>query len=761
MIRSPALASAAALAAAVLAVPAHAAPPPLVDAARYTFERPADGWEESGFDASEWKEGPGGFGTAGTDGARVGTTWATDNIWLRKTVTLAAIPDRPALLVSHDEDAEVYLNGEKIAEFEGYVTEYFTRPLSQQAAGSLKVGENVLAVHCRQRDGGQFIDVHLVDADAVPELPEPPPRTEPVKTELVTEWGAEVTPENAWTEYPRPQMRRDDWTNLNGNWEYAIAPLGAAAMPEEADGEILVPFALESKLGGVQRLLAPDESLWYRRAFDADPADGERVLLHFEAVDYICEAFVNGTSVGTHVGGSTPFYFDVTDALRDGEDELVLRVEDSTGEYQLRGKQDLRPSAIFYTRVSGIWGSVWTETVPADALSRLKIDTDAGDGTIAVAGFVHGGEKYGQQIRVTVKDGDEEVAQEAGRATGVTLTVPDAKLWSPDSPHLYDLTVELLDSDGAVTDSVESYAGIRSVGTATDADGHERFTLNGETVFHLGPLDQGWWPDGLLTPPSDEAMLWEIEWLKSAGFNMIRKHIKVEPRRYYYHCDRVGIMVWQDQPAGWPGPPWGRLAPDPVDAQWPAPAHAQFMAELEAMIAALENHPSIVCWVPFNESWGQHRTVEVGDWTARRDPSRLVNVASGGNWWPSGDVVDYHSYPEPDFPFDIDNGRFDGYVKVIGEYGGHGLRVKGHEWDPNARIFSYGDLPTEREELQRRYEKSAKTLLDLKAKGIAGGVYTQTTDVEGEINGLMSYDRRVIKIPAEDLADLHAPLVGD
>ena len=760
MIRSPALASAAALAAAVFAVPATAAPP-LVDTARYTFEKPADGWEKPGFDASEWKEGRGGFGTAGTDGARVGTTWATDDVWLRKTVTLAAIPDRPALLVSHDEDAEVYLNGEKIAEFGGYVTEYLTRPLSQRAAGSLKVGENVLAVHCRQRDGGQFIDVHLVDADAVPDLPEPPPRTEPVKTELVTEWGAEVTPENAWTEYPRPQMRRDDWTNLNGNWEYAIAPLGAAAMPEEADGEILVPFALESKLGGVQRLLAPDESLWYRRAFDADPADGERALLHFEAVDYICEAFVNGQSVGTHVGGSTPFYFDVTDALQDGEDELIVRVEDSTGEYQLRGKQDLRPSAIFYTRVSGIWGSVWTETVPADALSRLKIKTDAADGTITVAGFVHGGEKYGQQIRVTVKDGDDEVAQESGRAAGVFLTVPDAKLWSPDSPHLYDLTVELLDLDGNVADTVESYAGIRTVGAAQDADGHERFTLNGETVFHLGPLDQGWWPDGLLTPPSDEAMLWEIEWLKSAGFNMIRKHIKVEPRRYYYHCDKVGIMVWQDQPAGWPGPPWGRLAPDPVDAEWPAPAHAQFMAELEAMIAALENHPSIVCWVPFNESWGQHRTVEVGDWTARRDPSRLVNVASGGNWWPSGDVVDYHSYPEPDFPFDIDNGRFDGYVKVIGEYGGHGLRVKGHEWDPNARIFSYGDLPTEREELQRRYEKSAKTLLDLKAKGIAGGVYTQTTDVEGEINGLMSYDRRVIKIPAEDLADLHAPLVGD
>ena len=761
MIRSPALASAAALAAAVFAVPADAAPPPLVDAARYTFEKPADGWERPGFDASAWKEGPGGFGTAGTDGARVATLWGTDDIWLRKTVTLASIPDRPALLVSHDEDAEVYLNGEKIAEFDGYVTDYFTRPLSQKAAGSLKVGENVLAVHCRQSEGGQFIDVHLVDADAVPKLPEPPPQTEPVKTDLLTEWGAEVTPENAWTEYPRPQMRRDDWTNLNGNWEYAIAPLGAAAMPDDADGEILVPFALESKLGGVQRLLAPDESLWYRRAFDADPAKGERVLLHFEAVDYICEAFVNGTSVGTHVGGGTPFYFDVTDALRDGEDELILRVEDSTGEYQLRGKQALRPGAIFYTRVSGVWGSVWTETVPADALSRLKIDTDAEKGTIAVAAHVHGGEKYGRQIRVTVTDGGEGVAQETGRAAGVTLAVPDAKLWSPDSPHLYDLTVELLDGDGAVTDSVESYAGIRTVGTAEGADGHERFTLNGETVFHLGPLDQGWWPDGLLTPPSDEAMAWEIEWLKSAGFNMIRKHIKVEPRRYYYHCDRIGVMVWQDQPAGWPGPPWGRLAPDPVDAEWPAPAHAQYMAELEAMIAALENHPSIVCWVPFNEAWGQHRTVEVGEWTARRDPSRLVNVASGGNWWPAGDVVDYHSYPEPAFPFDLDGGRFDGYVKVIGEYGGHGLRVEGHEWDPDARIFSYGDLPTERTELQRRYERSAKGLLALKKKGISGGVYTQTTDVEGEINGLMSYDRKIIKIPAEDLADWHAPLVGE
>ena len=759
MTRPLALAAAAALAAVLAAPPATAAPPPLVDSARYTFDEPADGWEKPGFDASDWKEGPGGFGTPETDGARVATLWPTDEIWLRKSFALESIPDRPALLISHDEDAVVYLNGAQIAEFEGFVTEYKTVPLSRQAAGALKVSENLLAVHCRQSAGGQFIDVHLVDADSIPDLPDPPPLTEPIKTDLITEWGAEVTPENAWTEYPRPQMRRDVWTNLNGNWEYAVAPLAAGAMPAEADGEILVPFCLESKLSGVGRLLNPDESLWYRRTFDPRPTGGERTLLHFEAVDYICDAFVNGAHVGRHVGGSTPFSFDVTDALEDGPDELILRVEDSTGEYQLRGKQALRNGAIFYTRVSGVWGTVWTETVPARALSELKIDTDAAKGSITVSADVFGGERYGQQIRVTVRDGDETVADGSGRMTGVSVTVPDAKLWSPDSPHLYDLTVKLLDSDGAVTDAVASYAGIRTVGTTIDADGHPRFTLNGQRIFHLGPLDQGWWPDGLLTPPSDEAMKWEIDWLKSAGFNMIRKHIKVEPRRYYYHCDRVGMMVWQDQPSGWPQPPWTQLYPNPTDADWPAPAHAQYMAELEEVVAALENHPSIVCWVPFNEAWGQHRTVEVGDRLSRRDPSRLVNVASGGNWWPSGDVVDMHHYPEPMFPFESGGGRFDGYVKVIGEYGGHGLRVKGHEWNPDGRTFSYGDLPEEKDELRRRYERSAKTLLALKAKGISGGVYTQTTDVEGEINGLLTYDRKVVKIPAEVLADLHRPLV--
>ena len=766
--------NAAAFAAALLAVavrPADAraeAPgdgPPLVDSARYTFDEPADGWQNAGFDDSDWKEGPGGYGTRDTPGSRVGTRWDGTDLWLRKSYELKSVPRRPALRIYHDEDAEVYLNGEKVADFAGYVTRYKTVPLSQKAAGALKIGKNLLAVHCRQTSGGQFIDVHLVDAGAVPDLPPPPRPDRPFLTELTTEWGAGVTPENAWTEYPRPQMRRENWTNLNGTWDYAITPGDARSMPAGGDGEILVPYPVESKLSGVQRLLDPGEHLWYRRSFEPDPlAPGERLLLHFEAVDYRCEAFVNGKSVGTHTGGNLPFSFDVTAALNSGGDnELILRVEDATAEYQLRGKQVLNPRGIFYTQVSGIWGTVWTETVPALSIEGLAITTDADAGSITVGVETAGPTGAETSVRVTVRDGGKQVAREtqSGSSDAVTLTIPDAKRWSPQSPHLYDLTVELFAGAGPAVDTVESYAGIRSVGKTRDADGHLRFTLNGERVFHLGPLDQGWWPDGLLTPPSDEAMIWELEWLKAAGFNMVRKHIKVEPRRYYYHCDRLGLLVWQDQVSGWPNPPWTRLEPNPTDADWPEDAHAQYMTELETMIAVLGNHPSIVVWVPFNEAWGQHRTVEVGEWTAERDPTRLVNVASGGNFWPVGDVADHHSYPDPAFPFQLGGaGRWDDFIKIVGEYGGHGLPVPGHLYDPDARNWGYGGLPKGREEYRERYVRSRDKLLDLKDRGVAAGVYTQTTDVEGEINGLMTYDRKVIKIPAADLADLHRPLTG-
>jgi len=739
----------------VVLIAASASAQEIVDDWRFTLQPPAEDWNQTDFNDAAWTEGPGGFGMKSTPGARVGTEWSTNNIWMRKTFTLASIPTNPALLIHHDEDAEVYINGLAVGSFEGFTEDYEVVSLAAEKRSALKVGENVMAVHCNQKTGGQFIDVHLIDADAVPELPQPKRDTTPFQSELITPWGEEVTPENAWTEYPRPQLVRGDWQNLNGQWDYAITAVEDQETPLEWDGEILVPFCLESKLGGVKRLLDASEALWYRRTFEAASTKELRTLLNFEAVDYRCEVFVNGMSVGSHQGGNTPFSLDVTDAIQDGENELIVRVEDETEGWQLRGKQVLEARGIWYTQVSGIWQTVWLEQVAPQYIEDLKIATDASAGTITVGTNIT--DRVGAELlQVVVKDGDQEVARAEGPMRSFTLTIPNAKLWSPDSPHLYDINVALLDANGDVVDQVESYAGIRTVGKYQDADGHWRFTLNGEEIFHWGPLDQGWWPDGLLTPPSDEGMLFDIEFLKAAGFNMLRKHIKVEPRRYYYHCDRLGMMVWQDQVSGGEKPPWTRLQPNPVDAEWPEEQHAQFMLEFERMISGLENHPSIVSWVPFNESWGQHATMEVGQWTTDRDPSRLVNIASGGNFWPSGDIVDAHKYPHPGFPFELDvDGRFDDFIKVMGEFGGHGYPVQGHLWDANRRNWGYGGLPQNKEEYKERYVTSLNMLNQLRTQGIAAGIYTQTTDVEGEINGLMTYDRRVIKIPAEELAELH------
>lgn len=728
----------------------------IVDKWRYTLRRPADGWQQADFDDADWKVGFGGFGTRGTPGARIGTTWATKSIWLRKSFDLESLPKNPALLMHHDEDTEVYINGMKVISVQGYESKYIVLPIEGANRTALRAGKNIMAVRCKQTIGGQFIDVHLIDANNVPKLPTPKRSTKPFVSELITKWGEQVTPDNAWTEYPRPLMKRDDWTNLNGNWDYAITAIGTQQKPSEWSGKILVPFSLESKLGGVQRLLDATEALWYRRTFDLEKKSaGRSWLLNFEAVDYRCEVFVNGQSVGTHVGGNTPFTFDISEAIREGDNELVVRVEDATEEYQLRGKQVINARGIWYTQVSGIWQTVWLEEVLEDHIDDLKISTSAENGTITVETSTHAD----CEIDVVIKDGNQIVARKRGGNT-IEIKVPDAELWTPTNPHLYDVDVFLLDAKEQTLDHVRSYAGIRDVGKVKDADGHWRFTLNGEIVFHWGPLDQGWWPDGLLTPPSDEAMLFDIQWLKDAGFNMIRKHIKVEPRRYYYHCDRLGMMVWQDQVSGGVGnkawPKWTRLQPDPVDAKWPPKQHKQFMLELDRMITSLESHPSIVSWVPFNERWGQHQTMKVGKWTVERDPSRIINIASGGNFWPVGDVVDEHRYPHPGFPFELNkDGRFDDFIKVMGEFGGHGYPVRGHLWDANRRNWGYGGLPQNEAEYKERYVTSLNMLNELRDQGIAAGVYTQTTDVEGEINGLMTYDRKVIKIPAKELANLH------
>lgn len=588
---------------------------------------------------------------------------------------------------------------------------------------------------------------------------------QPVPGRMNTPWTSKVTPSNAWSEYPRPQFERKDWINLNGLWDYAVTAKDAG-MPAEWQGKILVPFCLEATLSGVGKELQPDQALWYRRSFAAKPKDGRRVLLNFEAVDYHATVWVNGRQVGEHIGGNTAFTFDVTDALKKGANELVIRVWDETGGTQLRGKQTLTPGSIWYTRVSGIWQTVWLEEVAATHLADVKMTTAISPAVISITPNI-AGDAANAKVRVTATFKGRKVASVEG-AGELKLPIADAKLWSPAHPNLYDLRLELLDAKGKVVDAVKSYAGLREVGRVKDAAGHWRFTLNGEVIFHWGPLDQGWWPDGLLTPPSDAGMRWDVDYLKAAGFNMIRKHIKVEPRRYYAHCDRVGMLLWQDQVSGGTGkssggqelsPKWTHLSPNPKDAEWSDEAHAQWMTELKRMMNQLHNHPSIVVWVPFNEAWGQHRTMAVGEFAVAHDPTRHINLASGGNFWPAGHIADEHKYPDPGFPFE--QTRFNDYIKVVGEFGGHGWPEAGHLWREDKRNWGYGGLPKTKAEYLERYEKSLGILVDLKAKGISGGVYTQTTDVEGEINGLVTYDRKVMKIPAARLAELHRQLGAD
>ncbi len=567
----------------------------------------------------------------------------------------------------------------------------------------------------------------------------------PVEGVMMTEWGRKVTGDSVWQEYPRPQLERGDWTNLNGLWDYAVTP-GDTAKPETWNGSILVPFCPESALSGVGRLIDPKEALWYRRSLPA-PKPAKRALLHFEAVDYKTTVWVNGRMIGSHTGGHTPFTFDITSALKPADNELLVRVDDQTEGFQLHGKQKLSPGGIWYTRVTGIWQTVWLENVPERFIHDLDFTTDIRTGRVRVEPKLSGKAPAGEKIRVTASIAGKRVAEGSGSPNAM-LEIPEARLWSPDSPNLYDLEVELLDSAGTVIDAVKSYVALREFGRTRDANGNWRFTLNGESIFHWGPLDQGWWPDGLLTPPSEAAMVSDIDYLKAAGFNMIRKHIKIEPRRYYHHCDRIGMLMWQDQvsmgfgpdtqPKG-SNPRWTRMAPNPPEGKWPDDAHEQFVTEYKRMVDHLRDVPCIAVWVPFNEAWGQHRTMEVGKMAIEYDRTRPINIASGGNFWPIGDIADEHRYPDPGFP--LEDRRFDDYIKVVGEFGGHGMPIDGHLWNKSSPNWGYGGLPKDLNEWKERYTRSIRILADLRKRGIAAGVYTQTTDVEVEINGFLTYDR--------------------
>ncbi len=591
----------------------------------------------------------------------------------------------------------------------------------------------------------------------------------PANGPLMTRWASDVTPENVHAEYPRPQMVREHWLNLNGLWDYAITDKDAGK-PEQWEGKILVPFPIESALSGVMKRIGPEQRLWYRRTFTTSPLLSAmklggigkselRMLLHFGAVDWEAEVWVNGENVGRHRGGYDPFTFDVTHAFRSqdakqgAEHEIIVAVHDPTdAARQPRGKQVREPEGIWYTPTTGIWQTVWLEPVLTESYIRsVTINPDATNGAVVVVADC--GDKLGPatdwSIAVSVTRDDRPVVQATGEpGRPIELRVAEHEPWTPNQPVLYQVDVALWLGFHHI-DKVSSYFGFRSIALGKDERGTTRITLNGKPLFLYGPLDQGFWPDGLYTAPTDEALRYDIEVMKQLGFNTVRKHVKLEPARWYYWCDRLGLLVLQDMPSAAPfvGPGKGEIEQEP---EWAG----QFEAELKAMIDARRNHPSIVMWVPFNEGWGQYDTVRIANWIKQYDPTRLVDCASGWNDYPAGDVHDIHAYPGPASP--KPEGK---RAAMLGEFGGLGLPVEGHTWQ-DKKNWGYRSFDS-REALADAYEQLVTQLRPMiGSPGLSAAVYTQLTDVEIEVNGLLTYDREIIKIDAERVAAANRKLYG-
>jgi len=564
---------------------------------------------------------------------------------------------------------------------------------------------------------------------------------QPAGDKIKTPWAEKIDPAHVLPEYPRPTLQRAKWENLNGLWEYAITTAGAPR-PSRFDGNILVPFAVESSLSGVGKTVGMENALWYKRTFTV-PSDwkNQQILLHFGAVDWKTDVFVNGIKIGTHQGGYTPFSFNVTPFLsKSGEQELLVKVWDPSDKgYQPRGKQVSEPRGIWYTSVTGIWQTVWMEPVHEKFIEAVRTTPDIDNHRITVEVSTSGTTRA-DIYQVTVFDGNREVASaKASSGQVLEVPVPQAKLWSPDSPFLYNMKVSLI-SNGKVTDQAGSYFAMRKVSVKRDEKGIVRLQLNSRDQFMFGPLDQGWWPDGLYTAPTDEALKYDVVKTKDFGFNMIRKHVKVEPARWYYHCDQLGMLVWQDMPSGDRSPQWqNRQYFNGSELVRSAESEANFRNEWKAIMDLLYSHPSVVCWVPFNEAWGQFKTSEIVDWTKACDPSRLVNPASGGNHYPVGDMLDLHNYPHPEL-YLYDASR----ATVLGEYGGIGLAVEGHLWTDD-KNWGYVQFKSP-DEVTGEYVKYGEQLYTLIKAGFSAAVYTQATDVEMEVNGLMTYDRKVIKV---------------
>ena len=600
---------------------------------------------------------------------------------------------------------------------------------------------------------------------------------------MMTPWGEKVTSENCWRSYPRPQMVREGWTNLNGEWDYAVTSVtNTPGRPEKWDGKIRVPFCIESALSGVGRLLKSDEFLWYTRKIVCDPRPGERILLHFGGVDFRTMVFIGHDEVTDvpHEGGQNPFTLDITDYVKKGENELTVCVWDPTEDFiNSRGKQCFKPHGCFYTRVSGIWQTVWMETVPEKYIKSYKVIADVDKGEVTIEFKVKSGKcKVGEWGTVEIENSVSSAPLREKFMPGVPCTVKlptPVALWSPESPKLYNFTAKY------GKDVVKGYFGMRKIEKRKDSKGIMRFFLNNKPYFMIGTLDQGWWPDGLLTPPSEEGMEYDVKVLKECGFNMLRKHIKVEPQQYYAMCDRLGILVIQDLPSG-----DGRsISPERADT---VKRYGLQRQEMKEMMDDLQTFPSIVMWNPYNEGWtqpGEFLTHSMLDFTRRHDPARLVNGPSGcwdwegGHCLPKGwgwkdrvwtkhrpkgvceaaDTVDMHLYRGPDM-FPVNDRR----VSFLGEFGGLGHPVSGHLWKERKDgkgNWGYGGIEDTktREGLEKTYLGLMDKLGELAEKGLGGSVYTQTTDVEIEINGLMTYDRKVLKYDPKVLSKAHAEVI--
>ena len=563
----------------------------------------------------------------------------------------------------------------------------------------------------------------------------------PVGTRIKTKWGNNLKPENVWKEYPRPQLERKDWLNLNGIWHYYITDLDSKK-PEKFDQNILVPFCLESSLSGVMKPLNETQILWYYKEFEIPKKwKDKNIIIHFNAVDWKSELYINDDKIGEHYGGYSEFNFDITKNLKTGKNKIILKVWDpsDTG-YQPIGKQCLDPKVIWYTSISGIWQTVWLEPVNQQYIKKLEINNNYDNKEIKINCLLNTEEKLPLEMSLIYKE--KEILKQKGISnTEIVLKISEENFhpWSPTEPNLYIIKIEIFDESNKLIDSILSYTTIRKIEQRKDENGYYRIYLNNKPLFNMGTLDQGYWPDGLYTPPSEEAMIYDINKLKELGFNTIRKHVKIEPYRYYYHCDKIGMLIWQDMPSGDRKPnSWEyHHLNTGDDVKRSEESKNNYYHEWSEIIDNLKFFQCIIIWIPFNEAWGQFDTEKVVNFTHNKDPTRLINAASGGNHRICGNFLDLHHYPEPSQYLKVDN-----LINILGEFGGLGLDIKGHTWKGDN--WGYRTFRT-KEEITEKYEEYINLIIN-SFKGFSAAIYTQTTDVEIEINGLITYDRAEMKI---------------